>query len=124
VTDNLDYTWIKKRRELLAYLETLDEQKVSVIALDIEAELNLHAYGETLCLVQIFDGAKLVLIDPLEIDKHTLKLFFESRNILKIVYDASSDSSLMKNSYNIEMKSLLDLRPAVELLDYEKKDLH
>ncbi|MGD1118455.1 MAG: hypothetical protein ABR886_03105 [Dehalococcoidales bacterium] len=124
MTDNLDYTWIKKRRELLAYLETLDEQKVSVIALDIEAELNLHAYGETLCLVQIFDGAKLVLIDPLEIDKHTLKLFFESRNILKIVYDASSDSSLMKNSYNIEMKSLLDLRPAVELLDYEKKDLH
>jgi ribonuclease D len=74
--------------------------------------------------VQIFDGTNKVLIDPLDIDNHTLKAFFESRNILKIVYDASSDSSLLKNAYNIDLKSLLDLRPAVELLDYAKKDLH
>lgn len=120
----MDYTFIKKRGELIPYLTTLEDQKNCVIALDIEAELNLHAYGEKLCLIQIFDGTNKVLIDPLEIDTHTLKMFFESRNILKIVYDASSDSSLMKNAYNIEIKSLLDLRPAVELLDYEKKDLH
>jgi ribonuclease D len=120
----MDYTYITKRSELLSYLDSLDEQKNCVIALDIEAELNLHAYGEKLCLVQIFDGANKVLIDPLEIDVHTLKTFFESRNILKIVYDASSDSSLMKNAYNIDMKSLLDLRPAVELLNFDKQDLH
>jgi len=120
----MDYTWIKKKRELAAYLFSLEEQKNCIIALDIEAELNLHAYGEKLCLVQIFDGTNKVLIDPLEIDNHTLKAFFESRSILKIVYDTSSDSSLLKNTYNIEMKSLLDLRPAVELLDYVKKDLH
>jgi ribonuclease D len=120
----MDYTYITKRSELIAYLDSLDEQKNCVIALDIEAELNLHAYGEKLCLVQIFDGANKILIDPLEIDNHTLKAFFESRNILKIVYDASSDSSLLKNAYNIDLKSLLDLRPAVEMLDYEKKDLH
>jgi ribonuclease D len=120
----MDYTFITKRSELISYLESLDEQKNCVIALDIEAELNLHAYGEKLCLIQIFDGANKVLIDPLEIDNHTLKTFFESRNILKIVYDAGSDSSLLKNAYNIDLKSLLDLRPAVEMLDYEKKDLH
>jgi ribonuclease D len=120
----MDYTYITKRSELIAYLDSLDEQKNCVIALDVEAELNLHAYGEKLCLIQIFDGANKVLIDPLEIDDYTLKTFFESRNILKIVYDAGSDSSLLKNAYNIELKSLLDLRPAVELLDYEKKDLH
>jgi ribonuclease D len=120
----MDYTYITKRSELISYLDSLDEQKNCVIALDIEAELNLHAYGEKLCLIQIFDGANKVLIDPLEIDNHTLKTFFESRNILKIVYDASSDSSLLKNAYNIELKSLLDLRPAVEMLDFEKKDLH
>jgi ribonuclease D len=120
----MDYTYITKRSELISYLDSLDEQKNCVIALDLEAELNLHSYGETLCLVQIFDGANKVLIDPLEIDNHTLKLFFESRNILKIVYDASSDSSLLKNAYNIDLKSLLDLRPAVEMLNFEKKDLH
>jgi ribonuclease D len=120
----MDYTWIKKKRELAAYVFALEERKNCIVALDIEAELNLHAYGQKLCLVQIFDGTDKVLIDPLDIDNPTLKSFFESRSILKIVYDASSDSSLLKNAYGIEMKSLLDLRPAVELLNYEKKDLH
>jgi ribonuclease D len=120
----MDYTYITKRGELISYLYSLEDQKNCVIALDLEAELNLHAYGEKLCLVQIFDGANKVLVDPLDIDNQTLKAFFESRNILKIVYDASSDSSLLKNAYDIDLKSLLDLRPAVELLNYEKKDLH
>src|SRR4030042_2807828 len=112
----MDYTYIKNRGELISYLYSLKDQKNCVIALDIEAELNLHAFGEKLCLIQIFDGANRVIIDPLEIDNHTLKILFESRNILKIVYDASSDSSLLKTTYNIEIKSLLDLRPAVEPL--------
>ncbi|MFA5309198.1 MAG: hypothetical protein WC370_06915 [Dehalococcoidales bacterium] len=120
----MDYTWIKKKHELKSYLAGLNDRKNCVIALDIEAETNLHAYGEKLCLVQVYDGAARVLIDPLEIDTPTLKSFFESRGILKIVYDGSSDSSLLKNAYNIEFKSLLDLRPAVELLDFKKQDLH
>ena len=32
--------------------------------------------------------------------------------------------SLMKNAYGIEIKSILDLRPAVTLLNPEKQDLH
>jgi ribonuclease D len=40
------------------------------------------------------------------------------------MYDAGSDLSLLKNTSNIEMKSILDLRPAVTLLNYEKQDLH
>ena len=120
----MNYKYIKNKHELRSYLESFEDKKPYIIALDIEAELNLHAFGEKLCLIQIFDGVNQVIIDPLEIDNHTLKILFESRNILKIVYDASSDSSLLKNAYNIEIKSLLDLRPAVELLHYEKQDLH
>jgi ribonuclease D len=121
---NTDYTIISTRRELIPYLEGLDIRKNCFVALDIEAELNLHAYGQRLCLVQVYDGASTVLIDPFEIETPLLKQFFENRNVLKIVYDAGSDSSLLKNIYDIEMKSLLDLRPAVELLKYEKQDLH
>jgi ribonuclease D len=121
---NRDYTLIEKQSELITYLDTLDEQKNRTVALDLEAELNLHAYGQKLCLIQIYDGTNKILIDPLEIDNHTLKSFFENRNILKIVYDAGSDSSFMKNAYDIELKSMLDLRPAVDLLKYEKQDLH
>jgi ribonuclease D len=120
----MDYTYIKDRRDLISYINSLNDQKNCVIALDIEAELNLHAYGEKLCLIQIFDGTSRIIIDPLEIDNHTLKALFESRNILKIMYDASSDSSLLKNAYNLDIKSVLDLRPAVELLNLDKQDLH
>src|SRR4030043_1234556 len=120
----MNYRYIKNKRELRSYLENFEDKKPYIIALDIEAELNLHAFGEKLCLIQIFDGTNQVIIDPFEIDNHTLKIFFESRNILKIVYDGSSDSSLLKIICNIEIKSRLDLRPAVELLHYEKQDLH
>jgi ribonuclease D len=120
----MNYKFIRNNSELSSYLYTFEDKKSSVIAVDTEAELNLHAYGETLCLVQIFDGFNAVLIDPLKIDTELLKSLFENRNILKVIYDASSDLSLMKNSYGIEIKSILDLRPAVTLLNLEKQDLH
>jgi ribonuclease D len=120
----MNYTFIKNNSEFSSYLSTFEDKQNSIIALDTEAELNLHAYGETLCLVQIFDGLSKVLIDPFKIDKELLQSFFENRNILKIIYDASSDLSLMKNTYQIEIKSILDLRPAVALLKLEKQDLH
>ena len=121
---NHDYHYLTDTDKFLSYLDRLAEKKCQIIALDIEAESNLHAYGEKLCLIQIFDGSDSVLIDPLEIDNVSLKNLFENRNILKIMYDASSDSSLLKNACDIDMKSVLDLRPAVELLTYEKNDLH
>ena len=120
----MDYTVISKRKELIAYLETLSLKKNSLVALDLEAELNLHHYGQRLCLVQIYDGVHKLIIDPFDIETPLLKAFFEDRNILKIVYDAGSDSSLLKNVYDTEIKSLLDLRPAVDLLKFEKQDLH
>ena len=120
----MNFRLIKNNSQFSAYLGLFDEKKTTVIALDTEAELNLHAYGETLCLVQIFDGTDRVLIDPFNIDLELLKSFFENRNTLKVVYDAASDLSLMKNAYGIEIKSILDLRPAVRLLNLEKQDLH
>jgi ribonuclease D len=40
------------------------------------------------------------------------------------MYDAGSDLALLKNTSDIDIKSILDLRPAVELLNYDRKDLH
>jgi ribonuclease D len=118
------YKHIKNNSEFSTYLSPFQDKKTSTIAMDIEAETNLHAYGERLCLIQAFDGQKKVLIDPFNIDNDLIKSFFEDRNILKVIYDASSDLSLMKNAYGIEVKSVLDLRPAVALLNLEKQDLH
>ncbi|MDD5703940.1 MAG: hypothetical protein PHU23_18055 [Dehalococcoidales bacterium] len=120
----MNYKFIRNNCELSSYLRTFEDKKISIIGLDTEADLNLHTYGENLCLVQIFDGVNRVLIDPFTTDKELLKSLFENRNILKVIYDAASDLSLMKNAYGIEIKSILDLRPAVTLLNFEKQDLH
>jgi ribonuclease D len=120
----MKYTYISRNDELSAYLKTFEDRKDYIIALDIEAELNRHAYGEKLCLIQIFDGADKYIIDPLKISGKNLAALFSSTRILKVMYDVSSDASLMKNAYDIDIKSILDLRPAVDLLEYEKKDLH
>jgi len=120
----LKYSYIATRGEYAAYLRTFEDKKYSVIALDLEAEMNRHAYGETLCLLQVFDGENAVVIDPFRIAAGRLKDLLENRDILKVMYDASSDLFLLKNTYHIDIKTILDLRPAVELLDYEKKDLH
>jgi ribonuclease D len=120
----MNYIKIESRAELRSYLKKFEEKGLHMIALDIEAESNLHAYGEKICLTQIFDGVNRVIIDPFRIDNDTLKLLFENTDILKVMYDAGSDLSLLKNTIGIEIKSILDLRPAVELLNYDKKDLH
>ena len=60
----MNYIEIKSSLELRTYLKKFDEKGEHTIALDIEAENNLHAYGEKLCLVQIFDGVDSIIIDP------------------------------------------------------------
>ena len=120
----MNYYLIDNNQKLINYLGELWERNVRILALDLEAEYNLHAYGEKLGLVQVYDQQKRIIIDPLSISRGNLKSFFENERILKIMYDASSDLSLLVNSYDIVMKSIFDLRPAADLLNYEKKDLH
>ena len=83
----MNYINIESKAELRSYLKKFEDKGHHVIALDIEAESNLHAYGEKLCLTQIFDGVNSIIIDPFRIDNGTLKLLFESTNILKVMYD-------------------------------------
>ncbi|MFC1913581.1 hypothetical protein ACFLX7_05275 [Chloroflexota bacterium] len=120
----MNYKWINTSNELISYVENVRKNRISVIALDIEGESNLHSYGEKLCLIQIFDGINGVLIDPFKLKYDNIGLIFDTPDILKVMYDASSDLSLLKNAHNIDIKSILDLRPAVDLLNYDKKDLH
>ena len=119
-----DYLFIQTEKELFRYLENLKKEGITLIALDIEGEFNLHAYGEKLCLVQVFDGSQQVLIDPFPLSNEALGELFGDEKIIKIMFDASSDASLLKNRYQIDVRSILDLRIAVELLNFEKKNLH
>ncbi|MFY9398734.1 MAG: HRDC domain-containing protein [Desulfomonilia bacterium] len=115
---------LKNDQEIHRYLDSLDEQGRKVIAVDIEAEFNLHCYGEHLCLVQVFDQENEIIIDPLRV-RHGqgIKKLFEKRDLLKIMYDSSSDAALLESACGIRLRSVLDLRPAVSLLGYPKQGL-
>lgn len=120
----MNYIFIDSKTELRSYLSNLTANKCSILALDTEANMHRYAYGVQLCLIQVFDGKYSVIIDPFKIDNGTLKILFENRDILKVMYDAASDMFLLKNGNNIDIKSILDLRPGIELLNYDKKDLY
>lgn len=101
---------------LLNLVLVVKNKDINVISLDLECEYNLHIYGEHLCLIQIDNSKNTTLIDALKIEVKYYKQIFENRNLLKEMYDASMDMSLLRNNYNVEMKSILDLKPAVDLL--------
>ncbi len=115
---------LKTDKEVYAYLEALDKSDRKIIAVDVEAELNLHCYGEHLCLIQIFDLENEIIIDPFRFkNSEAIKKLFEKRDLLKIMYDSLSDAALLDSLYGIKLQSVLDLRPAVALLKYPKQSL-
>lgn len=115
---------LKTDGEIFDYLDALDKHGRKMIAVDVEAELNLHCYGEHLCLIQIFDLENELIIDPFKFkNREGIKRFFEKRDVLKIMYDSSSDAALLDAAYGIRLRSVLDLRPAVALLKYPKQSL-
>ena len=122
-TSGRDFLFIQDDRAFRDYHKDLRDHKINAIAMDFEGEFNLHVYGNHLCLIQIFDGKRFVAVDPFKVAPESLKAFFEDRAILKIMYDCASDGSLLFDNYGIILRSVLDLRPVPDLLNFEKKDL-
>ncbi len=119
----ITHQYIATTKDFVRYCNHLREDRIEMVAVDIEGEFNLHIYGEHFCLLQIFDGTEAVLVDPYEVEMAEIQGFFEDRDILKITYDAAGDRSLLFKQHGIRMRAILDLKPAVELLPYEKKGL-
>ena len=117
----MNYLTLQGEREVCDYFSSLNSHS---IALDIEGEYNLHVYGEKLCLIQIYDGSDFVIIDPFDFDKETLAGIFEQQHVAKVMYDASSDLSLLKNGYDIACPSIIDLKAAVDLLGHRRPNLY
>lgn len=107
-------------------LEELSEIlfKKKEIAVDFEAESNLHRYGVYLCLMQIADDENIYLIDPLKIkDLTPIKKVFETSTIQKIMFSADFDVRILFHSHKITIKNLYDLQISAHLLDYGKLSL-
>jgi len=119
----MTYRTITAAREATSYFQQLRERGVETIALDLEGEYNLHQYGEKLCLIQIYDGTDLVAVDPFGLNAEQIKLLMENDSILKVMYDSLSDQALLQKCYGSRIASIFDLRPASDLLQFERQDL-
>ena len=119
----MNYKFLESNEAVRKYLNSLKENAITEIGVDLEADFNLHAYGEKLCLIQLFDGKIPVVIDPMKIDPLITKPFFESSKIAKIMFDSSSDQRLLYKLYKIRIHNIIDLKPAVDLLQYPKLNL-
>ena len=118
-----DYTSVSSDAELASFLTRLRDRGVSEVAVDFEGEFNLHVYGERLCLLQIAHPDEEAVVDPFTTSNEALRGFLEDPQIRKITYDSSSDRLLLAKSRGLRLVSIQDLRPAVELLEFPKRDL-
>jgi ribonuclease D len=119
----IPYTLISSTSELIDFHRYLKDNKTQKIAIDFEGESNLHAYGEKLCLIQIFDRSNFYIIDPFKLSTNALGNFLEDSSIVKLGYGSDSDSKLLYKQYGIKIKSVYDLQLQVDLLDFKHKGL-
>ena len=125
------YEYIATADELSRYLDRSAANALSAgssaggpnLAMDIEAELNLHVYGERFCLLQVYDGTHPAVVDPTTVSIESIKAVLEDSRIQKVLYDAASDRALLYKTHRILMRGVVDLKPAVELLEFEKQGL-
>jgi ribonuclease D len=87
------------------------------LAVDLEGENNLHAYGIRVCLLQLFDGERGYLVDPLAIEnKDLLKELFEGAGWLAVMFDSANDLLALQHDLGTRPRSLCDLAVAASLL--------
>ena len=97
-------------------------RQANFIAVDLEFDSNHHHYGFKLCLMQIFCGNTVYLIDPQYVDIKRIFPFLEDENIEKIVFSFGEDLKLL-HSLNCNPKNIYDISIAVKLLNYDKISL-
>ncbi len=98
--------------DLVALLRRRDR-----LAVDLEGENNLHAYGIRVCLIQLFDGQRGYIVDPLAIrNKDLLKELLEGSGWLKVMFDSTNDLLALQHDLGIRPSSLYDLAIAAQLL--------
>ncbi len=90
----------------------------SAIAFDTEFDRFFREYGFKLFLLQIYDGEKCYLVDPLPLNNmQPLWNIFENQHICKVAYSCTEDVQLLKiNGCNT--KNIFDLQVAAKLCNH------
>lgn len=96
-----------------------DENMISAetLGLDLEAD-SLHRFHEKICLVQLTDGEKGVLVDPLETDVSELAKRLLSREVW--LHGADYDMALMRQDWGGLPTEVWDTQIAARLVGCQK----
>jgi ribonuclease D len=110
---DIEIVFVDTDEKLLLLCQTL--QQKTEFAFDTEFDRFWREYGFKLFLLQIFDGEKCYLVDPLAFKKlQPLWAVFEDANICKVAYACTEDIQILKiNGCN--PVNIFDLQVAAKL---------
>jgi ribonuclease D len=111
------YEIIQTDAELVRLVARLRDAGVRRLAIDVEGENNLHRYGIHVALIQLFDGARGFIVDPLAIrSTDLLKPLLEKAPWELVWFDAGNDLLSFQHALGIRPSPILDLAVAARLL--------
>ncbi|MFT6734107.1 MAG: ribonuclease D [Polaribacter sp.] len=115
--EDFDIEWVESTERLSELAESWKNFKY--LAIDTEFERRTTFFAR-LALVQLFDGEKIVLIDPLSVDcPQSLKDVLENPSITKIFHSCKEDLEVLYTSWNCQLKGLFDTQVAFSFLTGE-----
>jgi ribonuclease D len=111
------YDLIQTDEGLARMVSRLADARVKRLAIDVEGENNLHRYGIHVALIQLFDGARGYIVDPLALqDPAHLKPLLENPPWELVWFDAGNDLLSFQHALGIKPAPILDLAVAARLL--------
>jgi ribonuclease D len=111
------YDYIDTDPGIAALIKRLRDTRVTRLAIDVEGENNLHRYGIHVGLIQLFDGARGAIIDPLAArDRSLLKALLESAPWTLVWFDAGNDLLSFQHAMSIRPSPIMDLALAARML--------
>ena len=113
----MSYELIQSEEGVRRLVDRLRGQGVTRLAIDVEGENNLHRYGIHVALIQLFDGARGFIVDPLALrDPDVLRPLLEKAPWELIWFDAGNDLLSFQHALGIHPSPILDLVVAARLL--------
>lgn len=111
------YDYIDTDPGIAALTQRLRDVKVTRLAIDVEGENNLHRYGIHVGLIQLFDGTRGYIVDPLASrDRTILRGLLEDAPWTLVWFDAGNDLLSFQHAMGIRPSPILDLALAARML--------
>lgn len=106
MNQHIDFNWIDTNEKLI--IACRDCKHASVVALDTEF-VRIRSFFPKLGLLQLFDGKKVYLIDPLTISDFTPFIeLLKNPNILKVLHACGEDLEVFQHYFNQLPEPMID----------------